>query len=267
MPEMTGEEFVKRLREFNKEILVILQTGYSDQKPPIEMLQSLDIQGYFDKTKGLDELILLVLSAIKTSQLIKTVEQKDQIIDALTYKNNIVGQLVTGVINEMKDQIVIISGYNGAIRDNHNVDEIREYTDKIKQSLEKENDTIMALNIERNKDISILDLIKNIKILTKIELYKNFSDLNFIVNSDFLGNIDCNTSILTYMLVEIIMYLSRNNIKTINMSYKLEDNLNAFSFEDELEFEESFINKINLLSSDDDRIKIDILNNKIKVIF
>ena len=71
MPEITGEEFVERLRTFNSSALVILQTGFSEKKPPIETLTALDIQGYHDKTKGVDELLLLTLSAIKTMKLIK----------------------------------------------------------------------------------------------------------------------------------------------------------------------------------------------------
>ena len=54
MPQMTGEEFVKKLREVNNKTLIILQTGFAEKKPPIEMLTNLDIQGYYDKTKDID---------------------------------------------------------------------------------------------------------------------------------------------------------------------------------------------------------------------
>ena len=50
MPEMTGEEFVKELRKVNNKTLIILQTGFAEKKPPIEMLTNIDIQGYYDKT-------------------------------------------------------------------------------------------------------------------------------------------------------------------------------------------------------------------------
>ena len=46
MPEMNGNEFLVKLREFDTRVLVILQTGYSDQQPPLETLSHLSIQGY-----------------------------------------------------------------------------------------------------------------------------------------------------------------------------------------------------------------------------
>ena len=35
MPEMNGEEVIKEIRKTNKELIIILQTGFSGQKPPI----------------------------------------------------------------------------------------------------------------------------------------------------------------------------------------------------------------------------------------
>ena len=58
MPEMTGEEFLKRFREFNKETIVFLQTAFSEEKPELEMLETLNIQGYIDKNKDPNEIFL-----------------------------------------------------------------------------------------------------------------------------------------------------------------------------------------------------------------
>lgn len=71
MPEMNGDKFIEELRRFNNETVIILRTGYSDKVPPMEMLDSLNIQGYIDKLKGDDELVLMTKSAIKTSYLYK----------------------------------------------------------------------------------------------------------------------------------------------------------------------------------------------------
>ncbi len=70
MPEMTGEEFLKELRKFDTRAVVILQTGFAEEKPPIETLTALDIQGYYDKTKGVQDLLLMILSTIKTVSLL-----------------------------------------------------------------------------------------------------------------------------------------------------------------------------------------------------
>lgn len=65
MPEKTGEEFLFELRKFNRELVVILQTGYAGEKSQIDMMESLNIQGYYDKTKSVDTLVTLIYSAIK----------------------------------------------------------------------------------------------------------------------------------------------------------------------------------------------------------
>lgn len=81
MPEMNGDKFIEELRRFNNETVIILRTGYSDKVPPMEMLDSLNIQGYIDKLKGDDELVLMTKSAIKTSYLYKKLlEQKMRLI-------------------------------------------------------------------------------------------------------------------------------------------------------------------------------------------
>src|SRR5260370_15649616 len=51
MPQMNGEELVRAIRNIDSEVQIILQTGYSGEKPPRQMLQLLDIQGYHDKSE------------------------------------------------------------------------------------------------------------------------------------------------------------------------------------------------------------------------
>jgi diguanylate cyclase (GGDEF)-like protein len=73
MPGMTGEQVVTALREFNPYVQVILQTGYASEQPPRELLQRLDIQGYYDKSEGPDKLLLWTdvgLKAAYTVQLL-----------------------------------------------------------------------------------------------------------------------------------------------------------------------------------------------------
>ncbi len=77
MPEMNGDEFVEKLREFDDSTIVIMQTGYSEQKPPLETLVNLNIQGYHDKDKGVDDLLLTILSTIKTINLLLYKANKD----------------------------------------------------------------------------------------------------------------------------------------------------------------------------------------------
>lgn len=66
MPGMTGEEVVAQIRPFNREVQILLSTGYASEKPPREMLRRLDIQGYHDKTDGPDKLLLWVDVSLKS---------------------------------------------------------------------------------------------------------------------------------------------------------------------------------------------------------
>ena len=120
MPQMNGDEFVKQLREFNQETIIILQTGYSDKIPPLEMIDKMNIQGYLDKLKGEDELVLMTKAAIKTSFLNKEIRKKDKEITKLSYKKAIMGNLIVNLVNEAKDQLMQIGGMNSAIATDEN---------------------------------------------------------------------------------------------------------------------------------------------------
>ena len=75
MPGMTGEEVVVRLREFNPYIQVVLQTGYSDEQPPREMLRKLDIQGYYDKSEGPEKLLLWTDASLKSGDVLRRLQR------------------------------------------------------------------------------------------------------------------------------------------------------------------------------------------------
>jgi len=74
MNPIHGDEVVRRVREFNKDIYILLLTGHKDLAPPIETIKSLEIQGYCEKSDRFDQLILLVESGIKSIEQMKTVK-------------------------------------------------------------------------------------------------------------------------------------------------------------------------------------------------
>lgn len=82
MPGLTGEEVVTELRKTNHRIQVVLQTGYSSERPPREMLKRLDIQGYHDKSDGPDKLLLWADAALKQAAALQEVHKNRQ---ALAY--------------------------------------------------------------------------------------------------------------------------------------------------------------------------------------
>ena len=67
MPGMTGEELVGKIREANRVVQIILQTGYASEQPPRELIKRLDIQGYFNKSEGPEKLLLWVDVGLKAA--------------------------------------------------------------------------------------------------------------------------------------------------------------------------------------------------------
>lgn len=82
MPGLTGEEVVTELRKTDHQIQVVLQTGYSSERPPREMLKRLDIQGYHDKSDGPDKLLLWADVALKQAAALQEVHRNRK---ALSY--------------------------------------------------------------------------------------------------------------------------------------------------------------------------------------
>ncbi len=78
MPGMTGEEVVSELRRFNPFVQVILQTGYASEQPPRDLLHSLDIQGYFDKSEGPDRMLLWADVGLKAAYTVQLLHKSRQ---------------------------------------------------------------------------------------------------------------------------------------------------------------------------------------------
>lgn len=75
MPGMTGEEVVRRVRERDRLVQIILQTGYSGETPARMMMRKLDIQGYHDKGEGAERLLLWVDGALKAYRHVLAMEK------------------------------------------------------------------------------------------------------------------------------------------------------------------------------------------------
>ncbi len=75
MPEMTGEELIQKIRKDYKELVIILQTAHSGEKPPLEMLETLDIQSYHDKSDGIEVLYEKLIAAKKVSAQIHRIKE------------------------------------------------------------------------------------------------------------------------------------------------------------------------------------------------
>lgn len=65
MNPVRGDEIVRMVREFNKDIYIILMSAHKDLTPSIDTMRSLDIQAYFEKSSRFDQLVLLIESGFK----------------------------------------------------------------------------------------------------------------------------------------------------------------------------------------------------------
>lgn len=82
MPMIRGDEIVKLVREFDKEIYIILMSAHKDLAPSIDIMRSLDIQAFFEKGARFDDLILLIESGYKYVEQMNEIKQM-----ALTISN------------------------------------------------------------------------------------------------------------------------------------------------------------------------------------
>jgi two-component system, cell cycle response regulator len=101
MPKMSGEDVVTEIRQLNTEVQILLQTGYSGEKPPLEMMRLLDIQGYHSKTDGPEHLLLRVAVALKATVLLQKVRATEHLIKQ---------EFLANALREMRDPLHLILG-------------------------------------------------------------------------------------------------------------------------------------------------------------
>lgn len=252
MPEMNGSEVVEKLREYNNNTIVILQTGYADQIPPLEMIDKINIQGYVDKEDGIEKLILTIKSAIKTSKLLKEIE-------VLSYKKALVGNLISSLVNESTDQIFKISLANGFIKEA--TDDYKEQNKTIEESLDKIRNLYEALNFENKKEMNILKLKETVEELLKAQLLLNLLTLTFEVeNNDFVIN---NPKEIIYLLIKITNILIDANAKKINIKARSIDKA-YIEITSDIDIDNVNIEEVELLQESDYRVII-VDNNSISI--
>ena len=75
MAPLHGDEVVEKIREFNKDIYILLLTGHKDLAPPLETIKRLDIQGYCEKSDKFDQILLLIESGLKSVEQLRTIKE------------------------------------------------------------------------------------------------------------------------------------------------------------------------------------------------
>ena len=228
MPEFTGEEVVKKIRESNKELVIILQTGFSGQKPPIETMKTLNIQNYYDKTEGIDRLNLELISAVR-------IFAQQNEIELTKYKSNAIGNLMASVAQEIKENLLSISAgielTNMLITDNSNfgrdkAESLSKYYSNNRDSLERI-DKILTSLINQSTENSdyvlsgtdiydIIDLItRNISKVCGVKLNIKMA---LKPNSYVSGGINDTIFVLCELLRKIMNMEEKGSTVTLSLS-------------------------------------------------
>ena len=69
MMPVNGDRIVELVREFDKEIYIILMSTHNDLAPSIDLMKKLDIQAYFEKSSRFDELKSIVILSERQSMI------------------------------------------------------------------------------------------------------------------------------------------------------------------------------------------------------
>ncbi len=270
-PNINGDEVIHRIREFNKDIIIYLQTGYAEKLPAEEMLEKYDIQGYIDKGEGQEKNLRLIKSALKHAQTLELVKQQEKKLDAQEYRNQFLGKFLNMLMGEIGEKSFAMAGNLMSLKEleeeiSPNVREIyNKNVNNIKTSIEKLNQLIKSLELEK-ENITISELRDTLISLFEVTFTIKDIKLNFRNNTDndYLI-IPSDSKVLVYILVDIIEYLIKKQEKQIDIFCEKEDNSIVIKVCNEIENDELF-NKIEKLAMFDEDIEIKNKYNQIKVI-
>lgn len=248
MPGLNGEEVTEKIREYNKELIIILQTGFSGQKPPIEMLKKLDIQNYYDKTEGIDKLNLQLISAVRIFK------QQTQIALA-NYRKNTIGNLMESIAQKIRSNLLTIGAgleitnlmvqrSSGDIS-KAEIEKINQYYNTNKTSLEEIDKVLTSIIMQSQdnsstilKDKDIIDIINMI-----ISDYMNKRDIEFVARTSlksesyFSGRIND----IIFIICEILRNIADESDVSDKISFTLTEDEKHWYFD----IESKNINKIS----------------------
>jgi len=220
------------------------------------MMDKYNIQGYFNKTKDIEELILAVKSAIKTAMLVKT-------LNISSYEEEFVGNLLVRVTDETKDQFMAMSAPKMLLKDKAdelNNSELKEIAEKWQHSVDIMERTFKALNFKTDYLATVNDVFDDVRILT---LTKSTCKL---IDTTETVSINCQGKYLVYLLAEIVMYLYENNVSDVEISSKKIDSNVNISIDKPCNYSEDLTSKLNRIASFDSNINVNATDNMLEII-
>ena len=260
-PNINGDEVIHRIREFNKDIIIYLQTGYAEKLPAEEMLEKYDIQGYIDKGEGQEKNFRLIKSALKHAQTLELVKEQEKQLDAQEYRNQFLGKFLNMLMGEIGEKSFSIAGnlmFLQELEEDVSLNSREIYNKSvtnIKTSIEKLNQLIKSLELER-ENITILELKDILISLFEVTFTIKDIKLNFKNNTDndYLV-IPTDVKVLVYILVDIIEYLIEKQEKEISILCEKENDSITIKVCNEIENDELF-NKVKKLAMFDKDLEV-----------
>lgn len=268
-PAINGDEVIRRVREFDKDIIIYLQTGYSETLPADEMLEKYAIQGYIDKGEGQEKNIPLIIASLKQAKLIEEVKQTKAKLDAQNYKNQFLGRFLNRLMGEIGERTMAMAGAIFHLEDmretitEENKDIYNTSIETIKKNTDKLNQLIKSLDIDENTPTMVGELDRKIRNLYEIIMSIKYVTLNFNYENQY-QILNCNQFTILFILVDIIDYLISIEEKEINISVNNNENVEVIISNTINDME--LLEKVNRLASLDSNVEISQRDSKICVI-
>lgn len=237
MPEMNGEEVIKEVRKKDKEIIIILQTGFSGQKPPVETMQTLNIQNYYDKTEGIDRLNLELISAVKIF------DQQNE-IELDRYRQNAIANLMSSVAQEIKANLLSVSAgievTNMLIQDkslmieNENLEKLNSSYIRSKESLGRVDKVLTAIinqsNNATNQIMKDSDIVDIIRLMLKTTSYDKGVALDTKVSLKVGSYISGAVNDILFIICEVLRELMEIGDRGENILFVLTEDQDSWYF-------------------------------------
>lgn len=244
MPQYTGRRVINEIREFNKELVILLQTGYAEEKPPAEVFETLSIQGYHDKTEGTEKLLLWLTAGVRTCDQIRqiknlfekvsvanqTIQDMKENQDKLIEKERLaaLGQLVGSISHNMKTPIMCIATYSRWVKDLIN---------ELESLIGAEN----VSDEELNKVAS--EMMENIEVVIQNNSY--ISELMEVVKEQAVqSSVDKVARFTIDQVLKKVKFLMKHELMA-NKCYLITDN----QVDPEIQLEGSLINLVQVLNN------------------
>lgn len=110
MDDMRGDKVVEAIRKFDKDLYILLLTGYAEA-PALEIMNTLDITAYCEKSNENNQLLILIKSALKSVEMMKKVKKTrdgfNRILQAVPkiYKIQSINLVLKDIISELVEII------------------------------------------------------------------------------------------------------------------------------------------------------------------